>query len=1003
MKNILILIAFLVFALPFFGQKSAERTVMLGSEEYSELKLSGELEILRTAGNLNLIQSSNSTYKKKQQGNLTGAKTLKAGSSCYGYFPPTVPAQGALGDDQSIQVALPFNFCFYGNSYNTLWVNDNGTVSFDQAHGAFTAQGFPFTTGGLGAEEIIAPFWADFEQAGALSGPIYFEILPTALIVHWENVGYFNAHDDKLNTMMLILTDGLDPLLQPGTNVGFFYEDMEWTTGDASSGVNGFGGTAATVGANKGDGVNYVQFGRFDGPGIAYDGPFTTNDSVSWLDNKTFMFNICNSTNLPPIVAGIQVCDTLRLCVGDTLPINASFLAPENNQTTWIEVDSTLASGFHSTNIISGTSSTAEVDAIFIGDTSNIGINIINFMAYDNGAPADTIQFDYIIIVDSMPFLPVITGDTSYCQGDNVILDAGSGFDSYLWNIDSTTQNITVTQGSYSVQAVIGGCSFTTQNYIVAEYTAPTLQIIGDTIYCPEDSSLLNATPGFESYVWNTSATDTLDSVHVFEGNYFVTVIDSNNCQWNSNTLNVIDFTNTINIFGDTTYCLGETVTLFADPGHDAYVWNLNPTDSLDSLVVSGGNHFVTATSNGCTATDSISVTLTIVPAPIIVGDSSYCGPNESVFLFADGVTVSYDSYSWNNSPPTTVSVLSGVTQGVYIANVMLDGCPAVSAPFTVTENQIPENPPIIGDYFYCTNMGSGTSLTTLNTYDSFTWSNGDTTQTTFSFGGNLTLTVDSNGCPSGYTNVDITPSTPNANFNAFTEFCPGLTTALTAQLSFDYAWSTGETSQTINASEGSYTLTVTDINGCVDDSTIVLTAKPGPNADFTISPLDYQEPNLPVIFTDNSTFSSGTISGYEWDFDFTLTGNPAPDISFSSGPVSVIYANQGMHKISLHIEADNGCTDTVSKQFLIVDRVIASTVITPNGDFKNDKLIFKNLRYYNNNKLTIYSRWGNTIFEQENYLNDWDGGGHAVGTYFYILDIESLEKPLKGSFTILE
>jgi gliding motility-associated-like protein len=1003
MKKTVLFFSFLVFALNFFGQKNSTKSVTIGSAEYKDLKRSGELESLRLDGKLNLIQPSNPFQQKKVQSIKNTSKAKKAGSTCYGYFPPNVAPQAALGDDQSIQVTLPFNFCFYGTNYNALWINDNGTVSFDQAHGAFTAQGFPFTTGGIGAEEIIAPFWADFEQTGALSGPIYYEVLPTALIVHWEDVGYYDSNDDKLNTMMLILTDGLDPLLQPGTNVGFFYEDMQWTTGDASLGVNGFGGTAATVGANKGDGTSYVQFGRFDGPGTAYDGPFTANDSVSWLDNKSFMFDICNSNNLPPIVAGIDFCDTLRLCVGDTLPINASFLAPEADQTTWLVIDSSQADGFHALNVVSGTAPTAQVDAIFIGDTSNIGVNIVNFLAYDNGVPSDTIQFDYVILVDSMPFLPVIVGDTSYCQGDNVVLDAGSGFDSYLWNNDSISQTITVTQGSYSVQAFLNGCSFTTEQYVVAEYAAPPLQITGDTLYCPEDSSLLNATPGFESYLWNTSASDTLDSVYVFQGSYFVTITDTNNCEWNSNTISVIDFTNTVNIFGDTTYCLGENVTLFAQPGHDSYVWNSNPADSLDSLIVEAGDYYVTATSNGCTASDSISVTLTNVPEPVITGENSYCeSSNLGVFLNADSSGFGYNSYSWTNS--SSINSVIQAFQGTYTVTATFNGCSAVSAPFTVTESQTPEFPPIIGDLFYCTNADSGTVLTTLGTYNSYSWSNGDTTQSTFSYGGNITLSVDSNDCPSAAHNVFVDSSTPLADFNPTTDFCPGGSTVLTAtQGMSSYLWSNGVFGPTIDATPGNYTLTVTDNNGCVDDSTIVISSMEGPNADFTISPLDYQEPNLPVIFTSTSTFSSGTIDEYIWDFDVNLIGNPAPATSNSSGPVSVVYGTQGIHTISLYIEADNGCSDTISKEYLIVDKVIASTIITPNGDFNNDKLVFKNLKYYTNNKLTIYSRWGNTIFEQENYLNDWEGGGHPVGTYFFILEIESLEEPLKGSFTILE
>ena len=115
-------------------------------------------------------------------------------NGCFGYIPPVGIPYPPLGDDQSQLVALPFTFCFYGTNYNSVWVNDNGTLSLDQAHGTFTASGFPLPTTAFGAQAIIAPFWADFHQTGALSGPIYAQVLPNALIVHWENVGYFNTN-----------------------------------------------------------------------------------------------------------------------------------------------------------------------------------------------------------------------------------------------------------------------------------------------------------------------------------------------------------------------------------------------------------------------------------------------------------------------------------------------------------------------------------------------------------------------------------------------------------------------------------------------------------------------------------------------------------------------------------------------------------------------------------------------------------------------------------------
>ena len=87
-----------------------------------------------------------------------------------------------------------------------------------------------------------------------------------------------------------------------GNNVAFSYTIMQWTTGDASNGVNGFGGYPATVGVNKGDGINYALVGLFDHAGTDYDGPGGNNDGVGYLQGQYYTFDACqqNVVIIPP-------------------------------------------------------------------------------------------------------------------------------------------------------------------------------------------------------------------------------------------------------------------------------------------------------------------------------------------------------------------------------------------------------------------------------------------------------------------------------------------------------------------------------------------------------------------------------------------------------------------------------------------------------------------------------------------------------------------------------
>ncbi|MDP4954321.1 MAG: hypothetical protein NWQ53_11810, partial [Flavobacteriales bacterium] len=59
----------------------------------------------------------------------------------------------ANDDGSTGQINIPFDFLLYGITYNSLYINNNGNVSFDNPYSWFTSAGFPIGT------PMIAPFW----------------------------------------------------------------------------------------------------------------------------------------------------------------------------------------------------------------------------------------------------------------------------------------------------------------------------------------------------------------------------------------------------------------------------------------------------------------------------------------------------------------------------------------------------------------------------------------------------------------------------------------------------------------------------------------------------------------------------------------------------------------------------------------------------------------------------------------------------------------------------
>ena len=247
-----------------------------------------------------------------------------------------VLALGANDDGSTALIPLGFSFNLYGTTYDGVYINNNGNVTFTEPLRTFTPFAFPSDT------PIVAPFFADVDTRGEGSGLVYYKAEPGRFTVLWEEVGYFNSQTDKRNTFELVLTDGTDPIAGPGNNVCLSYADMNWTTGAASGGEDGFGGTAAIAGANAGDDTSFFTLGRFDQPGDAYDGPGGASDGIDYLDGRDLCFSTSDSaTNIPPIAQGIEDGDVIGIPYDPATrtiagAVDFSFLSPETEQITSI-------------------------------------------------------------------------------------------------------------------------------------------------------------------------------------------------------------------------------------------------------------------------------------------------------------------------------------------------------------------------------------------------------------------------------------------------------------------------------------------------------------------------------------------------------------------------------------------------------------------------------------------------------------------------------------------
>jgi gliding motility-associated-like protein len=561
-----------------------------------------------------------------------------------------------------------------------------------------------------------------------------------------------------------------------------------------------------------------------------------------------------------------------------------------------------------------------QTQAITVNTAGNYSVQVFN------AAGCVTTSSAVAVVVNALPTATITaSGSTTFCQGGSVTLTASAG-SSYLWSNGATTQSITATtSGCYSVTVTnANGCSATSACTQVTVNALPvaTISSLNGNSFCQGGSVTLVSTPG-SIYAWSNGLQT--QSINVTaSANLTVTVTNANGCFATSApfavTMNALP-TAVITAGGPTTFCQGGSVVLTATGG-TSYTWS-NSTSTSNTLTVSTpGVYTVTATNaNGCTAT-SAPVTVTVNALPVvaaIAGANDVCVGSTSILTNATPSGV----WTSSNAAVATVSAtgtVTGVTAGSATINYTVtnaSGCVTTTS-MLVNVNAVPVNIPIGGPNTVCV----GATITNFATPGGV-WSSSNVSVATVAQNGIITgvgagtatisyTITNAAGCSNTVTKVVTVNALPTVAVaaNGPLTFCQGGSVTLTASGGTSYAWdnSTITTPARTITTSGTYTVTVTNANGCFATSApVVVNVLALPNA---------------AIASTGSTICLGNT--------VTLTASGGVSYAWSNGAQTAATTVNNSNTYTVTVTGANGCTNTASN--VVTVNANPAVVTTANG-----------------------------------------------------------------------
>lgn len=378
----------------------------------------------------------------------------------------------------------------------------------------------------------------------------------------------------------------------------------------------------------------------------------------------------------------------------------------------------------------------------------------------------------------------------------------------------------------------------------------------------------------------------------------------------------------------DSTIKGGDEATLTASGGA-AYLWEDGSTLAIRAVTpLVNTTYTVTITDeNGCTDTISTEITVVAGPTAAIVTTDNSCAPNDAKVLSGDAATLTAsggDTYTWDDASTAAVRVVNPLVSTSYTVTVSdANGCTdTISSTVTVVS---PPSASIVETDNSCaandSKVLSGAAATlTASGGGTYLWDDASTSavrnvnpaiSTTY-----FVTVTDVNGCTIEKLKTVTVITAPTASITETDNSCTnndgkilsGATATLMASGGTFYLWDNASTSPSRNVNPlttSTYTVTVTDLNGCMASSSTTVTIVTLPTG--TVSSADNScFANDEIIAVGGSaTLTAGGGSSYLWDNASTAAVRVVSPVSTTTFTVTVTDAN--------------GCTASANKIITVV------------------------------------------------------------------------------------